>query len=161
MLRIGIYSIVSPSQKGGVGRNVDGLINGLSLLNSNNEIYVYSDGVHGLSNQDTLSKNNFSEIRCSITAQHAFRNHLYQACVMPIRSWQKNLDVLHIPNSMPVFISIPTIVTIYDLTEFALDYRVYGHLRHAYRKFSNLIAAKRADKVITTSEIRKKTSLNT
>ena len=39
----------------------------------------------------------------------------------------------------------PLVVTIFDVTEFALPRRVYGRARHHYRRLANRLAARVAE----------------
>lgn len=64
---------------------------------------------------------------------------------------EERIDVYHLPNTLPIlWKSVPTVVTIHDLTEFHV--RKYGRLRMAYRTLVNFWAARVADHILTVSE---------
>lgn len=152
---IGIYTIVSPSRKGGVGRRLNGLLRSLQTIDGYNEYTVYST-----SSKESLfpvDASNFHVTSCSASAQVRLINHLYQSLLLPVRSLRDGLDVLHIPNTTPLIYSLcPVVVTIHDLTEFALSQKTYGPIRNSYRKLANLLAARNAKAIITVSEDAKR-----
>jgi glycosyltransferase involved in cell wall biosynthesis len=147
-IRTGIYTPVAPSPHTGVGRQLYGLIAGLADIDSHNEYVLYT----ALDAPISMQAANFQNRPVPVRVSGRAKNHLFQLLQLPRLAADHNLDVLHIPNSMPLLFPYrPTIVTIYDLTEFALPQRVYEKGRHSYRRLANRLAARRADLIITTS----------
>ncbi|MBK9053028.1 MAG: glycosyltransferase family 4 protein [Chloroflexi bacterium] len=147
-MRIGIYTLVTPGPHTGVGRQLVGLLGGLSLIDQANEYWLY----HAAQDEFLAPAAHFRGYPVPVTVASRGRNHLYQAVQLPRLAARHHLDVLHIPNTMPLLFPYrPTIVTLYDLTEFALPQRVYEKGRHGYRRLANWLAARRADTIITTS----------
>lgn len=147
-MRIGIYTLVTPGPHTGVGRQLVGLLSGLSRVDSANEYWLYQAAQEEFS----APAANFRGHAVPVTVASRGRNHLYQALQLPRLAARHNLDVLHIPNTMPLLFPYrPTVVTLYDLAEFALPQRVYEKGRHSYRRLANWLAARRADTIITTS----------
>jgi glycosyltransferase involved in cell wall biosynthesis len=148
MIRIGIYTPVTPSPHTGVGRQLGGLLAGLALVDPVNNYWLY----HAAQDEFLPLAANFRGYPVPVTVASRGRNHLYQAVQFPRLVARHRLDVLHIPNTMPLLFPYrPTVVTLYDLAEFALPQRVYEKGRHSYRRLANWLAARRADTIITTS----------
>jgi glycosyltransferase involved in cell wall biosynthesis len=147
-IRVGIYTLVTPGPYTGVGRQLYGLLAGLQEIDQDNEYLLYANARLPL----PVRAANFRPTFLPVHAQARLRNHLFTAFALPLLAARHGLDVLHIPNTMPLLYSLkPTIATIFDLTEFALPQRVYKKGQHHYRRLANRLAARRADAVITTS----------
>jgi glycosyltransferase involved in cell wall biosynthesis len=147
-MRIGIDTAVTPGPHTGVGRQLFGLLSALPQADPESEYWLYTDHRRPL----PVEAPNFRPYFVPVGAQSRLRNHLFTALALPLLAARHGLDVLHIPNTMPlVYRRRPTVVTIFDLTEFALPQRVYGAGRHGYRRLVNRLAAHTADVVITTS----------
>lgn len=148
MTRIGIYTLITPGPHTGVGRQLYGLLAGLQEIDQNNEYLLYANNHLPL----PIQAANFLPYPLPVHPQARLQNHLFTAFGLPLLVARHGLDVLHIPNTMPLLFSPqPTITTIYDLTEFALPQRVYEKGRHRYRRLANRLAVRRASAVITTS----------
>lgn len=74
----------------------------------------------------------------------------------PIREFllRETINLYLVPNMPVLGETVPTVVTIHDLAD--LRIKKYGVLRTAYRTIVNLIAARRADHVLTVSESSKR-----
>ncbi|MBK9051484.1 MAG: glycosyltransferase [Chloroflexi bacterium] len=152
-MRIGIYTLVTPSAHTGVGRQLAGLLHNLPLVDPVNDYWLY----HSAQEKFAAPAANFRGYPVPVTVASRGRNHLYQALQLPRLATRHKLDVLHIPNTMPLLFPYqPTIVTLYDLTEFALPQRMYEKGRHSYRRLANWLAARNATTIITTSTSTKR-----
>ena len=148
MTRIAIYSVVAPGTQTGVGRQLHGLLAGLQQIDRDNDYTVYGDPRQPI----PLAAPNFRPYPVRASVDSRLRNHLFTAFALPLLAARQGMQVVHIPNTMPLVIRRrPAIVTIFDLTEYALPERVYGRRRHAYRRLANRLAARRANTIITTS----------
>jgi glycosyltransferase involved in cell wall biosynthesis len=151
-LRVGIYGIVGPRATTGVGRHLQGLLGGLTQIGGDDEYLLY----WSWRQPPPAGSPNLRLVRLPITAEWRACNHLFEALVLPSLAARHGVSVLHVPNTMPIVRRRgPTVVTLYDLTEFALSERVYRRGRHAYRRLASRLAARNADAVITTSESTK------
>ena len=152
-MRIGIYTLIAPNPHTGVGRQLAGLLANLPLVDPTNEYWLYQ----AAQEKFMTSAANFHGYPVPVTVAGRLKNHLYQAWQLPRLAARHKLNVLHIPNTMPLLWPYqPTIVTLYDLTEFALPQRVYVQGRHVYRRLANWLAARRATTIITTSASTKR-----
>jgi glycosyltransferase involved in cell wall biosynthesis len=148
MIRTGIYTLVSPDPYTGVGRQLHGLLAGIKEIDQKNEYILYANSHL----PQPVQAANFRPYFLPVYPQTRLKNHLFAALALPLLAARHSLDVLHIPNTMPLLFSPqPAVVTIFDLTEFALPQRVYEKGRHGYRRLANRLAARRASAVITTS----------
>ncbi|MBP8002030.1 MAG: glycosyltransferase family 4 protein [Chloroflexi bacterium] len=148
MTRIGLYTIVTPNAHTGVGRQLFGLLEGLQQLDTPHEYILYHDRDHPLPPLPPQ----FRPFPLPVRSLSRRQNHFFQAFALPRLAARHSLDVLHILNTTPLlFPYYPTVVTLYDLTEFALPQRVYETGRHHYRRLSNWLAARRSQAIITTS----------
>jgi glycosyltransferase involved in cell wall biosynthesis len=148
MTRIGIYTLVTPGPHTGVGRQLYGLLSGLQAIDQTNDYLLYAHSRVPLPVQAA----NFRPHYLPFQPQARLKNHLFVALALPFLAARHGLAVLHIPNTMPLLFSRQTaVVTIFDLTEFALPQRVYPKGRHGYRRLANRLAARQARAVITTS----------
>jgi glycosyltransferase involved in cell wall biosynthesis len=142
MARIGIYTAVAPARTGGVGRWLDGLLLALQAVDRENEYWL-------LGRADPLAPN-FRAFSLPVRAEKRFRNHFYTAFWLPRVAEKLELDLLHIPNTMPVISRrCATLVSVYDIVEFGLPYRVYEPHRHHYRRLVHRLIARRARHLIT------------
>jgi glycosyltransferase involved in cell wall biosynthesis len=148
-MRIGLSMLVTPGAQTGVGRQVYGLLAGLQGIDQANEYRLYSHRQQPLA----LTSSHFRRYDLPIRPQSRAKNHLFHGLVLPLLAARHDLGVVHIPNTMPiVFERRPTIVTLYDVAEFALAERVYERGRHGYRRLVARLAARQATAVITTSQ---------
>jgi glycosyltransferase involved in cell wall biosynthesis len=148
MTRIGIYTLVTPGPHSGVGRQLYGLLDGLQAIDRDNEYLLFG----ARRSPPAGLAPNFRWLGLPLSARARVRNHLFVAALLPLLAARRGLELLHIPNAMPLlYRRLPTVVTLYDLTEFALPERVYPAGRHAYRRLANRLAARGADRLITTS----------
>lgn len=152
--RTGIFAEVTPVMGGGVGRYVKGLLDSIPAVDEENGYFIFSKQKLTPSID---SAPNFSRVNCAASAESTMRNHFYVSHVLPFLQSRLKLDVLHIPNSMPILVKGGAVlVTIHDLAEFALSERVYGRIRNLYRKTSHVLSARRADAIIAPSLSTKK-----
>lgn len=147
-MRIGLYGIVTPGPHTGVGRQLYGLLDGLQQIDPHNDYLVYDSRPPVL----PVHASNFQRRPLPVSAKSRLKNHLASALLLPVLAERHGLDLLHVPNTMPLLPSPrPLAVTLYDLTEFALEQRVYTAGRHRYRRLANRLAARSASVIITTS----------
>jgi glycosyltransferase involved in cell wall biosynthesis len=152
MARIGIYTPITPGPHTGVGRQLHGLLTGLQEVDRHNEYVLYA----GASLPPPVEAANFRVRFLPVHPRGRLRNHAFTAFALPLLAARHRLDVLHIPNTMPLLFGLqPAVATIFDLAEFALPQRVYQKGRHGYRRLANRLAARHADAVIATSESTK------
>jgi glycosyltransferase involved in cell wall biosynthesis len=147
-MRVGLYTAVTPGPTTGVGRQLYGLLEGLSAVDRVNEYLLWHDAAFA---SPTLPAN-FRRRALPVVAGSSLANHLYQALLWPLQAARAGVALMHVPNTMPIVSRRPTVVTIHDLVEFALPYRVYPHARHHYRRLAARLAGHNATAIIATSE---------
>jgi glycosyltransferase involved in cell wall biosynthesis len=152
-MRIAISTLVTPSQKSGIGNYVVNLIHALQEVDTENSYFI-------LIGSDTrylfpLHAPNFIPVYLPFghdprwlmrPTYYAWQNTL---AGMLLR--KRIIDVLHLPNLLPLFVRfVPTVVTIPDLSERKVA--KYGRLRQAYRSAIVPFIARRASRLVTISE---------
>jgi len=156
-VRIAISTITTPAQPMGIGRYLVCLLESLQEIDHSNEYLIYTaQDNHSLFR---LHQPNFREIRTPFShnprwlmrpGYFAWQNTWLQ-CELHAR----RVDVLHLPNLLPVLISgIPTVVTIPDLGEYRVEHK-YGVLRQWYRKSILPITVRNASRIIAISSCTK------
>lgn len=160
-MRIAITTLTTSSQPLGVGRYLISLLDALQKIDDRNQYLIYTsqDNYHLFN----LWADNFSEIRTPFL--HDPRLIMRPAYFLWQNTWflwslrQKKVDVLHLPNLLPLFFDIvPTVVTIHDLGEFKVK-KKYGKMRLWYRQKVLPIVVQNARRVIAVSN-NTKTDLN-
>ncbi|MGZ9225111.1 MAG: glycosyltransferase family 4 protein [Anaerolineales bacterium] len=162
-MRIGIDAkFLTHPQKGGFKTYTENLIQALAEVDKENEYILYVDR-QPLDTDLIPNQPNFKSRVVPV------RNSFYgmpwrEQYSLPRQLRNDQLDVFHAPcNTAPIFIKIPTMVTIHDMIWYYPTR--YSHqkirlnrrkLMQWYNKFVPFIAAKRAKAVITVSNASKK-----
>ncbi len=151
-MKVCINTLVTPSQKIGVGVYIDNLIKYFKKGSGSHEYcWFVSKKEPDIFQVDAPE---YSRSLFSATAQPAWKL-IFQQPVFFLKLLLLKADLYHIPNTFPLWISpCPTVISILDLQEFYTN--KYGTLRSLYRKFFNFIAVRVADKVITISHHSKR-----
>ena len=158
MMRIAISTLTTTGQALGVGRYIASLIDALQAIDQTNDYLIYtSNDNHRLFD---LHQENFKEIRTGFT--HSPRLIMRPAYFAWQNSWflaalrRQQVDVLHLPNLLPLFINaLPTVVTIHDLGEFKVANK-YGAVRLWYRQQVMPITVRQARRVVAVSQNTKR-----
>ena len=151
-MKVCINTLVTPSQKIGVGVYIDNLIKYFKKGSGSHEYCWFVSKKEPDIFQ--LDAPEYSRRSFKVTAQPSWKLIFWQ----PVFFFQLiflKADIYHIPNTFPLlFTPRPTIISILDLQEFYTS--KYGTIRGLYRKIFNFIAVRVADKIITISHHSKR-----
>jgi glycosyltransferase involved in cell wall biosynthesis len=148
-LRVAINGVTELASRYGSRIYLMGLVQELARCESIELVLLVGKGMTGLLPEDLQPR--AREIEGS-----ASRSFLQIFCQAQIRAAlvAERIDVYHVPNTLPLWRVIPTVVTIHDLTELRVP--KYSRVRTAYRSVVNYTAARWADRVVTVSENSKR-----
>ena len=146
-MKIGIDAKYIYTNKAGTGRYINNLLSHVKKIDNVN-LYVE---LHPSSQSEIKKTNNFLS---RIT--NGFGEFIRCQLMLPLRTKSLGIDILHSPTFIsPIITGCPVILTIYDL-----NHILYPEtFEPLYRQYLNLllpICAKRATKIITTSESSRK-----
>lgn len=137
----------------GVDRYYIELLRELLTADSKNHYYVFA-GTWQDYIEEFREFKNVTIITVSWPSARLFRN-LWHGFVFPILAKRLKPDIIHLPNTMPLFYKVcPTICTIHDLLEYVYP-ETFGRLQTLMRKLIVKTETKLADQVITVSDLTK------
>ncbi len=151
-MRIVIVTLTTTSRKTGVAEYLINLIDGLQRIDKHNHYYI----ITGTDNSYMFEfrNKNFIEIKLPLRHEPGFVMrplfHLWQIFFLPIWCWIKGVDLVHLPNTMPVTGVFPTISTIHDVAE--LKTRKYSRMRTYIRMMMVRSSIRNSKEIITVSE---------
>jgi len=156
LMKIAISTLVTPAKKAGVGNYIVRLIEALQETDPENEYYIFIG-------RDTkalfkLSRPNFCPVYLPFSHDPRWLMrplyYLWQNSLIWRYLERYDVDVLHLPNLLPVLVTfVPTVVTIPDLAEHRVS--KYTKVRQAYRKALPRIVARKATRIIAISHSTK------
>ncbi len=154
-MRIGINALfLIPGGVGGTETYARGLLDGLEILDKENEYIIFCNKENFETFQFSLK--NFQKIPCPINAAIRPLRILYEQFILPFQIWQKRIDVLlSLGYVCPLFLPCKSIVVIYDLNWF-FHPEEFSFFQRLTWKILVTLSAKRADHIITSSENSKK-----
>ncbi|WP_434640813.1 glycosyltransferase family 1 protein [Thermoanaerobacterium thermosaccharolyticum] len=150
-MNIVINAILYHDKPRGVGTYLNNLLKELSIIDDENNYFIYYGS--WMENYDFLKikKNNFYFIKVSILRNKIIRN-LYQLLIFPFAILKYKPDIVHIPDTSPVLIkTCKTISTIHDIAEFIYPEK-YSKLQAFARRLIVKLQVKFSNKIITVSE---------
>ena len=152
-MKIGISTLVTPVRKSGVGNYVINLIDGLQRIDRDNEYYIFTG--HDTKHFFDLKEDNFRLIILPFSHDPRWLMRplyfLWQNSLVYRYIKRYGIDVLHLPNIMPLFIQyVPTVITVHDLAEHWV--KKYSGLRQHYRKQIVSVSSNKASRIIAVSE---------
>ncbi|MCP3872974.1 MAG: glycosyltransferase family 4 protein [Desulfobacteraceae bacterium] len=147
-MKIAINTLVTPSKKIGVGIYIDNLLKYFHKIGNQSTYQVLV--AKKSADLFDINASHLKKLILPLKAHPSWLQIFWQPFIM-LKLLQDKPDVLHIPNTAPLFFKIcPTVISILDLQEFYTN--KYGRVRGFYRKVINYIAARIADRIITISE---------
>ena len=151
-MKVAISTLVTPVDKSGIGNYVTNLLDALRRIDNENEYHVFigRDTKHLFK----LGAPNFHPVILPISHDPRLlmrpMYYLWQNSLAFFYFKQYGIDVLHLPNLLPLLIRfVPTVITIPDLTEYKVS--KYSTVRQSYRKAILPLVARKASRVITIS----------
>lgn len=153
-MKIGIDAHVIGKNKAGAETYSKNLIHELSCLDSENQyqIFLSKKGADFREKYKNLSNFKFEIIPTENLLLQRFAS-------LPLRSFKKRLDLLHVHRIIPFFHHSKTIVTIYDIAH-EKHPELFSKIDSFAMKTLIPLSARNADKIITISETSKKDIVN-
>ena len=148
-VRVAINALTELTSRYGPRVYLMGLVRELAKYESIELILLVGKGETRLLPEELRS----SAREIGISARKSFLQIFCQAQIRAALATER-IDVYHVPNTVPLWRFVPTVVTIHDLTE--LRVRKYSCVRTLYRFLVNYAAARFADHVLTVSENSKR-----
>lgn len=153
---VAISTLVTPRERTGVGNYLCGLIEALPQVAPDLRIVL-------LIGEDTElldSWNRFEIVKLPFRHDPRWLMRpayfLWQGIRFGAVARRMKIDVLHLPNLIPILTTpAPTVVTLFDLTEYHVPNK-YGFTRQEFRKLFLQRAARRADHILTTSNLARR-----
>ncbi|MGG4405947.1 glycosyltransferase family 1 protein [Geobacillus stearothermophilus] len=153
-MNIIVNAILFHEKPRGVGRYLNNLLKNLALIDKKNNYYIYYAPWMKEYEFLDIQQDNFTFICVKVPKNKLLRN-LYQAFVFPFIILKHNPDLLHIPDTSPVFFTTcKTISTIHDLAEFHVPEK-YSKIQSKIRKFIVKNQLKNSHHVLTVSHYSK------
>lgn len=158
-MNIVINAILYHEKPRGVGRYLNNLILELSKIDKTNNYYIYyGEWMKEYSFLD-VEQENFKFIETKIPRNTIIRN-IYQGFIFPFLIKKHEVDVLHVPDTSPVFFTTcKTVSTIHDLAEFYVSEK-YSKIQYLMRKIIVKGQAKKSDYILTVSQYSKNDIIN-
>ncbi len=158
-MRIGLNLLyLIPFQVGGVERYAAGLLEGLAKIDHANEyiVFVNQEGA----NWPLPNHPNFKRVVCPVQATSRWRRYVFEQFKLPALLKAYNIDLVHsLCYVSPLWVSLPSVVTIHDL-----NYKAFGKLMPVKKRLALSFfvrqSAMRATQVITDSEFSCQEILN-
>ncbi|MBG6106749.1 glycosyltransferase family 1 protein [Frigoribacterium sp. CG_9.8] len=135
-----------PSDRGGVGRYVDGIVGALLSSGTALTVVCQARDAAGFAAQGATT------VAVPASIERTFRRLLWEQITLPRLARRLGVDLIHSPHyTFPLFTRIPLIVTVHDLTFFTLPSVHSTVKRHFFRWWIRAVA-RSAIPVITVSE---------
>lgn len=149
-LHIGIDGMVTPALRTGVGRYVEGLVQGLSEINEDCRISILLG-----SNQADFAQAmpmKFSVNISRTSTEQSLLNFLRIQFIVPLTVLYNDINVLHVPNEkLVLFKACPLVLTIHDIGDFRVARRT-TLMRRLLRRITMPLVIRFADHIIAVSE---------
>lgn len=141
-LRIGLDAHMVGHRETGNETYVLGLLDGLSRLDRDFELYVY------------YTSDNAVDGASHVRARHLLGNSpwIRLAFDLPLQTWRDDLDVLHMTYTAPLWTRCPLVLTVHDISY--VDHPEWFSARDVHMLSLTVPwSMRRADRVITVSEV--------
>jgi glycosyltransferase involved in cell wall biosynthesis len=151
-VKIAIVTLTTTARRTGVAEYLINLINELQVVDKKNQYYIFTgkDNRHMFS----LFNANFIEVPLSLTHDPGFIMrpifHFWQIFILPRWCRKMKVDLIHLPNTLYVSGSFPTLSTIHDVVE--LKTKKYSFVRTFFRKLMINSAIRNSRKIVTVSQ---------
>lgn len=151
-MKIGINAIFRWGHTG-VGNYICNLVSSLSEIDRDNDYYIF---VHDSNKKYfSIEQRNFHFINCKINTDSPVHFRLWEQVTLPRMAKYYCLNILHCPmNILPMFLHCRSVLTIIDTLHFQHP-DTLSLLRRNYNKLFIRSSYKRADAVITISQVVK------
>jgi glycosyltransferase involved in cell wall biosynthesis len=137
----------------GVDRYFSELLRSLLKIDSRNEYFVFI-GSWQKYFKDMENHNNVRLISVQWSSMRLLRN-IWHGFVFPFMAKRLAPDVIHLPNTMPLFFRVcPTVCTIHDLLEYTFP-ETFGFIQTRMRKMIVRFQTRNADRIIAVSDLAK------
>lgn len=155
-MNIVVNAILFHEKPRGVGRYLNSLLSEISKIDTVNKYYIYYAPWMREYEFLKIDNKNFNFICLNLIPRNKILRNIYQGLIFPLVILKHRPDILHIPDTSPVFFTTcKTISTIHDLAEFHFPEK-YSRVQSILRKILVKIQSKKSHKIITISSYSKK-----